>query len=108
MSRYLQVTPHAVVRARQRYGLAHVDWKVIHDDVYDAILAGRAGKLHPNGSGYACAGDGMYAWTPNLLRVYVFDAFENREGRVCLRVLTALPGCYSHEEFRANDERRAA
>jgi hypothetical protein len=99
----IQVTEHALQRARERYGLVNVDWLLIADDVRAAILAGRAGKTHPNGSGHTCRRGGIYAWTPNCDRIYVVDGARSRTRRF-LRVTTALPGY--HGEFSAY--RRAA
>lgn len=89
------VTEHAVVRAQQRFGLLNIDWRLIHDDVRDGLLARRAGKTHPNGQ-QQVSGNALYVWTPCRQRVYVVDTFHHR-GKPRLRVLTAVNGVYPIE-----------
>lgn len=93
------VTEHALARARQRFGLVNIDWRLIHDDVRDGMLARRCGRTHPNGTQSARGVNSFYVWTPCRKRVYVVDVFHHR-GRPRLRVLTSLNGVYGAADGR--------
>ena len=97
------VTAHALARARQRYGLVNIDRDVIFDDVRSALLSGRGGRNHPNGSGFSITGGAIYVWTACKQRVYVVEAKRRR-----LLVVTAIPGVYGGEHLPDAYRRRLA
>lgn len=88
------VTDHALERARERFGLANIDRKLIHDDVRDGLLARRGGRQIPvHSSRPPCEGNALYVWTPRGERIYIVEGVK-RGRRSWLSVVSAIPGVY--------------
>lgn len=86
------VRPHALERARERYGLVNIDVRLIRDDVRDALVARRAAKQLPHRA-HVAEGNSVYVWTPRMERIYVV-AGQRGPTRAWLCVLTALPSAW--------------